>query len=73
MGGQTAELQQVVLLEAGGQIDVVEVIEAVDRMAESLEVLLLDKQIVIRIVDRFDVEVLHRYQVRLDERNVVIT
>ena len=38
------------------EIDVVEVVEAVDRVPQRLVVLLLDEQVVVGVVDGFDVE-----------------
>ena len=53
---EPAELQQPVLLKLARQFDVLEVVEAVDRVAEGLVVLLLNKEIIVGIIDRFDVE-----------------
>ena len=59
------------LLEALRQRNVVVVVEGVDGGAQPGVVLLVDQQVVERLVDRFVVEVLHRPQVRLHQRNVV--
>jgi hypothetical protein len=55
MGGKTAELEELVLLEAGGETEGVESVVGVDRVAEGLVILLLDEQIVERLVDSRDV------------------
>ena len=39
-----------------GEADVVEIIEAVDRITQCLVVLFLNEQIVVRVVDGFNVE-----------------
>jgi hypothetical protein len=51
VSGETAELEELVLLEAGGETEGVESVVGVDRVAEGLVVLLLDKQVVERLVD----------------------
>ena len=56
MGCKPTELEQLMLLKVPGKLDVVEVVEAVDRITECLVVLLLDEQVVVRIVDSLDVE-----------------
>ena len=56
MGSQPAELEKRVLLELARQLQVVEVVEAVDRVPQRLVVLLLNEQVVVGIVDGFDVE-----------------
>ena len=56
MGSQPAELEKRVLLELARQLQVVEVVEAVDRVPQRLVVLLLDEQVVVGIVDGLDVE-----------------
>ena len=71
VGRYAAELDERVLLESLGQIDVVEVVVGVDAVAQALEVLLLHEQIVERLVDRLVVVVLHRAEIGLDERQVV--
>ena len=53
---EPAELQQPVLLKLASQLNVLEVVEAVDRVAKGLVVLLLDEQGVVRLVDRLDVQ-----------------
>ena len=50
------------LLELTSQLDVVEVVEAVDGIPQCLVVLLLDEQVVVGIVDGFDVELRGRDQ-----------
>jgi len=56
MSGQPPEFKQLVLFQSLGEPDVVEIVEAIDRITESLVVLLLDQQIVVCIVDGLDVE-----------------
>ena len=56
MGCKPTELEQLMLLKVPGKLDVVEVVEAVDRITESLVVLFLNKQVVVRIVDSLDVQ-----------------
>ena len=56
MSSKTAELKQLVLFKLTGKLDVVEVVKAVDRIPQRLVVLFLDEQIVVRIIDRLDVE-----------------
>lgn len=56
MRGQSPELEQLVLLQLARELHVVEVVEAVDRVAKGLVVLFLNKQVVVRLVDRLDVE-----------------
>ena len=56
MSGKSAELEKFVMLETLGKGNVVEVVEAVDRVAEGLIVFLLDQQVVVRIVDGLDVQ-----------------
>ena len=56
MGRESSEFKQLVLLQSLGKVDVVEVVEGVDRVAQSLVILLLDEQIVVCVVDGFDVE-----------------
>ena len=56
MGSQPAELEKRVLLELARQLQVVEVVEAVDRVPQRLVVLLLDEQVVVCIIDSLDVE-----------------
>lgn len=53
---QSPELKQFVLFQALSKTDVVEVVEAIDGVAQRLVVLLLDEQIVVRVVDSFDIE-----------------
>lgn len=72
MSGQTTELQELVLLESPCQFQVVEVVKAVNRVSQGLVVLLLDQEVVVGIIDSFNVTLLDSDQIGLDERNVVI-
>ena len=56
MGCQSAELEKRVLLKLARQLQVVEVVEAVDRVPQRLVVLLLDQEVIVCVVDRFDVQ-----------------
>ena len=56
MSCETTELQELVLLKLTCQLDVVEVVEAVDRVAQGLVVLLFNEQVVVGIVDCLDIE-----------------
>ena len=49
------------LLELTSQLDVVEVVEAVDRVPQRLVVLLLDEKVVVGIVDSLDVQLSRRH------------
>ncbi len=69
---QPPELEQLVLLQPPGQLEVVKVIKVVDRIPQSLVILLLDQQVIVRIVDSLDVVLLDSDQVLLDERYVVV-
>ena len=60
MGCKPTELEQLMLLKVPGKLDVVEVVEAVDRITECLVVLLLDEQVVVRVVDGLDVQLEER-------------
>lgn len=53
---KSSELKKLVFLEAFGETDVVEVVEAVDGIAEGLVILFLNQEVIVRIVDSFDVE-----------------
>jgi hypothetical protein len=70
--GQPPELQQVVLLQSRSQLEVVKVVKVIDGIPQGLVVLLLDQQIVVSVVDSFNIVVLHRDEVFLDEGNVVV-
>ena len=72
MSGQTTELQELVLLESPCQFQVVEVVKAVNRVSQGLVVLLFDQQVVVGVVDSFDVTLLDSDQVRFDERHVIV-
>ena len=56
VGGQPTELEQFVLLQLASQLDVVEVVKAVDRVPQCLVVFLLNQQVVVCIIDSLDVE-----------------
>ena len=56
MGRQSPELEELVLLQPLRKVDVIEVVEAVDRVSQGLEVLFFDQKIVIRIVDGRNVQ-----------------
>ena len=56
MSSQSPKLKKWVLLELASKLHVVEVVEAVDRVPERLVVLFLDQKVVVRIVDRLNVE-----------------
>ena len=71
VGRDAAELDELVLLEPLRQAYVVEVIVGVDAVAQALEVLLLDEQVVERLVYGLVVVVLHRAQVGLDQRQLM--
>jgi hypothetical protein len=51
MCGQSSELEQNVTFQSFSQADVIEVVEAVDRVMKSLIVLFFDKEIIVSIVD----------------------
>lgn len=55
MSGESAEFEEVVLLEARSETEGVEGVVGVDRVAEGLVVLLLDQEVVERFVDGGDV------------------
>ena len=71
MGGDAAELGEVVALEARGEADLVVVVVGGDAVAQAAKVLLLDQQLVDGLVDGRQVGLLHRQQVLLDQRQVV--
>ena len=50
------ELEKFVLLQPLRQADVVEVVEAVDRVPQGLVILLFDEKVVVDIVHRLDVQ-----------------
>ena len=56
MSSKTAEFEQLVLFKLTGKLDVVEVVKAIDRIPQRLVVLFLDEQVVVRVIDRLDVE-----------------
>ena len=56
MGRQSLELEELVLLQPLREVDVIEVVEAVYRVSQGLEVLFFDQKIVIRIVDGRNVQ-----------------
>ena len=56
MSSKTAEFEQLVLFKLTGKLDVVEVVEAVDRVAQGLVVLLFNEQVVVGIVHCLDIE-----------------
>jgi hypothetical protein len=70
--GQPPELQQVVLLQSRSQLEVVKVVKVIDRIPQGLVILLLDQQIVVSVVDSFNIVVLHRDEVFFDKGNVVV-
>lgn len=72
MSCQTTELQEIVLLESPCQLDAVKVVEAIDRVAQSLVVLFLHQEIVVCLVDSLDVVLLDGDQIRLDKGHVVV-
>ena len=71
VGRDTAELQARVALQPRGQRDGVEVHESVDRVAQPRVVALLNVQVVERVVDLWEVDLLHLLHVRLHQRQVV--
>ncbi len=56
VSGKSSEFQQFVLLQALREVDIVEVVEAVYRVSESLEVFLLDQEIIVRLIDSLNIE-----------------
>ena len=66
-----AEENKVVLLETLGEVHGIVVVVAVDRVAQSLVVLLLNQQVVEGVVDLTLVLRLNVQKERLDQRNVV--
>lgn len=60
MGGKSSELEQCVVLKLLGKADIVEVVEAVDRVTQSVVVFFFDQQSVVRVIDRLDVELRKR-------------
>mmetsp|Transcript_20370 Transcript_20370/g.72036 ORF Transcript_20370/g.72036 Transcript_20370/m.72036 type:complete len:1359 (-) Transcript_20370:1324-5400(-) len=71
-GGDAAELEQLVLLDLLRQRDLVEVVELLDGAAQLREVLIVDVQLVQRLVDGAQVLRLHALQVLDDERQLVV-
>ncbi len=56
MSGKSSEFQQFVLLQALRKADIVEVVEAVYRVSEGLEVFLLDQEIIVSLIDSLNIE-----------------
>lgn len=56
MSGETSEFKKFMSLEVLRQPDVVEVIEAVDRVTQCLVVFFLNEQLIVGIVDGLDIE-----------------
>jgi len=56
MGSQTTELEQRMFLQFTCQLDVFEVVEAVDGVAKGFVVLLLDEQAVVSLIDGLNVQ-----------------
>jgi hypothetical protein len=54
--GQPAELEQFMLFEFSRQRHSIEVVKAVNRVAESFVVFFVDQQLIVCVVDRFNVE-----------------
>ena len=71
VGRDAAELDQLVLLEALRQRDVVKVVKRLDGRPHPLVVLLVNEEVVQCLVDGFVVVVLHGAQVWLDQGQVV--
>lgn len=71
VGGNAAELDQLVLLEALREGDVIKVVVGVDGGAQTLVVLLLDEEVVKGLVDGLVVVLLYGAQVRLYKRHLV--
>eukprot|EP00906_Rhabdomonas_costata_P003375 RCo005161 len=62
VGRDSAELQQLVLLQLLRQCELIKVVVLIDRQPQSLVVLLLDVQLVQSLVDALEVAVLHGLQ-----------
>lgn len=56
MGGKSTEFKKFVFLQLLSELDVVEVVEAINGIAQCLVVFLLDEKFVIGDVDGFDIE-----------------
>ncbi len=56
MGGESAEFKEFVFLQLLSKLDIVEVVEAIDRVAQCLVVFLLDEKFIVGNVDGFNIE-----------------
>jgi hypothetical protein len=56
MGSQTPELQQLVLLQFLSKLNMVEVVEAVNRITQGLVVLFFNQEFIVGAVNGLDVE-----------------
>lgn len=67
-GSYSPKLEQLVRLQALGELDRVVLVVRLETASQRDMVLLLDQQVVVRLVDDGDVELLRADKVRLDER-----
>jgi hypothetical protein len=65
------ELEQLVLLQPLGKLDGIVLVVRLERAPESNVILFLDKQVVVRLVDNGDIELLGTDEVWLGEGEVV--
>lgn len=72
VSGQSPEFEQLVLFQSRCQLEVIKVVKVIDRISQGLVILLLDQQIVVCVIDSFNVVLLNGNEVRLDERDVVV-
>ena len=56
MGSKSSELKKFVLLKPPSKANVIEVVEAIDRVTECLVVLFFNKEVVVSIIYSFNVQ-----------------
>lgn len=56
MSSKSAEFKKLVFFQAFSKADVVEVVEAVDRITECVVIFFLNQEVVVCIIDSFNIE-----------------
>lgn len=72
MRRQPSEFQQFVFLQSFGQANIVEVIEAVNRITECFVIFLFDEEIIVGIIDSLQIELNQRINIQQRMRMVGI-